>query len=209
MKIVDTSVDLISFTNNPEQLIERAARNCYKSEDKITKDSAGSFIERVCMQSKHESVMEHASATFHIICDRTTSHQIVRHRLASYSQESQRYCNYSKNKFDNEVCFIKPIELQDDWAIDEWQGVMYEAEQTYFRLLGYGVKPEVARSVLPNSCKTEIVVTMNFRSWLHFLTLRTSKHAQADIRHIANLILNRMYVLSPSIFKGLIDARSN
>ncbi len=202
MIIVKPSAELISHTPNPEQLIELSGRTCYKSEDKITEDSAADFVERILKKRGHASIGEHASATFRLVTNRYTTHQLVRHRIAAYSQESQRYCNYSKKKFDEQVAFVCPIELADNEdATLMWAQSCEEAEKNYFDMIKFGIKPEIARSVLPSSCKTEIVVTMNFRTWLHFITLRTSPHAQADIRFLANDIQRQLLEIAPNVFK--------
>ena len=157
------------------QKLERCGRVCYKSEDKITEGSAEKFIGMI-LKSGHESVLEHEKLTVKFICDRGVTHEIVRHRIASYSQESTRYCNYSKDKFGNELTFIRPCFWADDsdeYAV--WKQAMEDIEKTYVKLISLGAKPEEARSILPNSLKTEIVCTMNLREWRHFFRLRTAK----------------------------------
>lgn len=202
MKIIQPSVELLGSTVNPELLIEEAGRTCYKSETNITDESAAKFIHNVCVRKGHQSVMEHASATFRIITNRFTTHQLVRHRIASYSQESQRYCNYSKDKFSNEISFVQPADIiKDHKAYSIWIESCLACEFSYFEMLEAGAKPETARSVLNSSAKTEIVVTMNFRSWLHFIELRADSHAQIDIRNIAYQIQSELNNIAPSIFK--------
>jgi len=201
MNLIEPSATLLWITPHPETIIESAGRTCYKSESNITEDSSEKFIKRIIM-SGHESVLEHCSASFRIVCARFTTHQIVRHRLFSYSQESQRYCNYSKDKFNNEICFVRPMDL--DGASEplqlEWSNACRAAEISYFSLINDGVAPQCARSVLPSSCKTEIVMTGNFRSWRNFLHLRLSSHAQADIRVIAQEIEYKLNEQAPNVF---------
>ena len=179
------------------QRIERAGRTCYKSEDKITSDSSARFIKNILSRG-HESVLEHEKITVRIICDRGVTHEIVRHRLASYSQESTRYCNYANNKFGNEITVIDPSEAFDWikngskecnrlWCI--WEDSMKQAERNYFELLEYGATPQEARSVLPNSLKTEIVMTANIREWRHFFKLRTAVSAHPQMRQITRPML--------------------
>ena len=184
--IVETELD----GNNILKQIEKFGRVCYKSEDKITNDSAGVFVRQI-INSGHESVIEHISISVRVICDRGVTHEIVRHRIASYSQESTRYCNYSKDKFGHNVTFVKPCYFAED-SIEYklWQDTMCYIENAYFRLLESGASPQEARSVLPNSLKTEIIITMNLREWRHFLKLRTSSAAHPQMREIANMILN-------------------
>ncbi len=188
-------------------LIERAGRTCYKSESNISDGSAEKFIANI-IKKGHESVLEHEKITVRIICDRGVSHEIVRHRIASFSQESTRYCNYSKDKFGNELTFIKPCFWNEDSDEDknyfaEWKKSMEFAEKQYNTLIKMGAKPQEARTVLPNSIKTEIVVTMNLREWRHFFRLRTDFAAHPQIREIALGILKEFKELLPSVFSDL------
>lgn len=199
MRIVEPSVELLWITPEPYKEIERAGRTCYKSEDKITADSAVKFCDMI-KQRGHESVVEHAVASFRIICDRGITHEIVRHRIASYSQESTRYCNYSKDKFGNEIRVIQPPGLTEG-QLKEWREVMERIESSYNWLTGQGVSPQIARSVLPNCLKTEIVMTANFREWMHFINLRTSAAAHPQIRPIAEAIRVELAKYCPTIFK--------
>lgn len=184
--------------------LERYGRTCYHSEDKITEGSAVVFLRKI-LASGHESVIEHEKVTVKIICDRGVSHEIVRHRIASYSQESTRYCNYSNNKFGNELTFIKPFFWEaDKEKYNIWLSAMQVAEDNYFKLLELGAKPEEARSVLPNSIKTEIVVTMNLREWRHFFKLRTSSRAHPQMRQIAIPLLEEFKLKIPVIFDDIL-----
>ena len=178
----------------------------FRSEDAITEESAEKFIARI-IKSGHESVLEHASASFRIVTNRYTTHQIVRHRLFSYSQESQRYCNYGSNKF-GDIAFVTPIDLVNrDHDIRggylAWQVSCKKSESTYLNMIHNDISPQVARSVLPSSCKTEIVMTGNFRSWRHFLKLRCSTHAQVDVRYLANEIRSQLRKAAPTAFGDL------
>ena len=175
--------------------IERIGRVCYKSEGKITEDSAEKFIKGL-LTRQHESVIEHENVTVRFVCDRGVTHEIVRHRIASYSQESTRYCNYSGDKFDNQITVIDlasgfqyDLSKENDKAKYEvWTKAMENAEQSYFRMLELGATPQEARSVLPNSLKTEIVVTMNLRSWRNFFRLRVDSHAHPQMREVATML---------------------
>ena len=180
--------------------VERAGRTCYKSEDRITADSAERFV-RTLVKSGHESVLEHEKVTVRIVCDRGVSHEIVRHRLASYSQESTRYCNYGKA---GEVTFIRPcFWMPGSPAYAAWHAAVEYAEHAYLALLDAGAKPQEARSVLPNSLKTEIVMTCNLREWRHFFRLRTSKAAHPQMREIAIPMLRRFQQMIPAVFEDI------
>lgn len=187
--------------------IERAGRTCYKSENNINDLSAETFI-RAILKRGHESVIEHEKITVRIICDRGVTHELVRHRVASYSQESTRYCNYTNDKFGNELTFIEPCFWNSNSEEDKarkniWLETMLFIENKYNEMIKNGVKPEEARSILPNSLKTEIVVTMNLREWRHFFKLRTVKSAHPQMREISNMILDKFKIKLPVIFEDL------
>lgn len=205
MKIISPSFEIMGNINPIEILknVESYGRTCYKSEGQITEDSADSFLRRI-LKSGHESVIEHEKITVKIICDRGVTHEIVRHRIASYSQESTRYCNYSKDKFGNELTFIKPLFwLENSQEYEIWKKQMQEIEDAYLKLIQLGATPEQARSILPNSLKTEIVVTMNLREWRHFFKLRTSKRAHPQMREISIPLFGKMCSLLPPIFDDI------
>lgn len=163
MRVIEPNFEIMDKIKGEDILrkIELCGRVCYKSENSITSESARKFVKNI-IKSGHESVLEHEKITVRIICDRGVTHEIVRHRIASYSQESTRYCNYSKDKFDGELTFIKPCFWdEDDENYRLWKEAMKQVEQTYMKLILCGASAQEARSVLPNSLKTEIVVTMN------------------------------------------------
>ena len=208
MKIINPSVMLEDEIDGQAILkkLERIGRTCYKSEGNITEDSAEKFVKNI-MNRNHMSVIEHESISVRIICDRGVTHEIVRHRIASYSQESTRYCNYSNDKFGNELTFIKPCYWgteNTDGSINGklliWEDTMQGIEYNYIALLESGATPQEARSILPNSLKTEIVMTMNLREWRHFFLLRCDKAAHPQMRQVANLILNLFKANIPIIF---------
>jgi len=193
-------------------MIEQAGRTCYKSEAKITGVSATEFV-RSILKRGHESVIEHSSVTVRIVCDRGVTHEIVRHRLASYSQESTRYCNYKGG-----VTFVIPPwvnitagEYNDDMAAGTmdsymdrfWFDSMHHAESMYIGLINGGWTPQQARSVLPNSLKTEIIMTANLREWRHFFNLRTSPAAHPQMREIAIPMLSRFKRCVPVVFADI------
>lgn len=197
MKIIKASVEILTPFNADHngidilKSIKRAGRVCYKSEDKITDDSCLAFVKNIIARG-HEAVLEHESITVKFIVDRGVSHEIVRHRLASYCQESTRYCNYSKDGFGKEITVIEPCFLEEDskpYLV--WKKACENAEKSYFDLILSGCIPQEARSVLPNSLKTEVIMTANLREWRHFLKLRCSKAAHPQMREVAIELLNR------------------
>jgi len=177
----------------PEELIERAARVCYRSDTRPGKRDA--FL-RARIRDGHTSILEHASVTFEISgISRACSHQIVRHRIASYSQESQRYVDMSDPEFS-----VPPSIAENDKAMQIWNKHMTSISDVYEKLRKLGVKKEDARFVLPNASQTKIVCTMNYRSLLNFFSLRLSPHAQWEIRRVAWRMLNLIAPLSPVVF---------
>ena len=211
MKVIKPSYEILSEFEGIEMLrdLEIAGRTCYKSEDKITDESAIAFVKMLIHERGHESVLEHKSVTVRIICDRGVSHEIVRHRIASYSQESTRYCNYSKDKFGNELTFIEPNFFHEDrmgnpsQLMSMWRVAMEASENMYLTMIRHGAKPEQARTVLPNSLKTEIVCTYNLREWRHFFKLRTSNKAHPQMREITVPMLYDFKHLIPVVFDDI------
>jgi len=205
MKIIEPYFVIESEVNGGEILkgIEKAGRTAYKSEDKISKDSAASFVAMI-IKKRHTSVLEHRTVTVRVICDRGVTHEIVRHRLASYTQESTRYCNYSKDRFKNEIVVIKPeFWKESDKKYRIWEQAMQNAENAYLELIEQGASPQEARSVLPNSLKTEIVMTMNLREWRNFFRLRTDSHAHPQMQQIARPLLEKFKQLIPVVFDDI------
>lgn len=206
MRIIKPSVQIIDKIV-PEEVIKKielCGRVCYKSEDKITAESGTKFIANLIKRG-HESVLEHAGFTVKFICDRGVTHEIVRHRLASYSQESTRYCNYSKGDFNTQITVIEPLYLEVGTAGYElWRSGCEEAEKRYFDLLSWGCHPQEARAVLPNSLKTEIMMTANIREWRHFLKLRTSPAAHPQMREVADMLLEQLNFILPVFFDDII-----
>lgn len=212
MKIVKAGYEILTHISgggiNELKSIETAARTCYKSESRITEDGesakklVASLIER-----GHEAMLEHSKLSVRFICDRGVSHEIVRHRMASYAQESTRYCNYSKGQFNGEITVIEPCYLAPDTdAYRVWRGACERAETAYFDLLDIGLTPQEARAVLPNSLKTEIVMTANYREWRHFFQLRTDKAAHPDMVALVTPLLTELKEKIPVVFD---DIRGN
>lgn len=205
MNIIKPTFEILDNIDGHKILqdIEKIGRVCYKSENRITEDSAHQFIANI-LKCGHESVIEHEKISVRIICDRGVSHEIVRHRIASYSQESTRYCNYSKERFGKELTFIQPIFwLDDSPEYKLWEKTMKAIEDAYNTLMEMGVEPQQARSILPNSLKTEIVVTMNLREWRHFFKLRTATNAHPQMREIACEVLKEFKKQIPVIFDDI------
>jgi len=181
--------------------LERYGRTCYKSEEKITPESARAFIKRI-LKGGHESVIEHEKITVRLICDRGVTHEIVRHRIGSYSQESTRYCDYSK---EGSITIIAPFffeEGSEKWKV--WLEAMEACEKAYNKLRELNASPQQARSVLPNSLKTEIVITYNLREWRHFFKLRTTPAAHPQMREIAIPLLKEFQKRIPVVFADIV-----
>ena len=205
MRIIEPYFEILDELDGKKMLqkIERIGRVCYKSEDLITEDSAEKFIRNI-LKRGHESVIEHEKISVKMVCDRGVTHEIVRHRVASYSQESTRYCNYQKDKFGNELTFIKPVFWKEDSPeYTLWKESMQQIEYQYMKLIDMGASAQEARSILPNSLKTEIVVTMNLREWRHFFRLRTASAAHPQIREIAGMVLEEFRRQIPVVFDEL------
>lgn len=205
MKVIKPYIVLEDSIDGEEIIrkIEKIGRVCYKSEGNINDESAEKFISNIIKRG-HESVIEHASISVRVICDRGVTHEIVRHRVASYSQESTRYCNYTNDKFGNELTFIEPCFWgKSDENYKTWEKSMEQIEKDYIKLIENGAKPQEARSILPNSIKTEIIMTMNLREWRHFLKLRTSIASHPQMREVANMILGEFKEKLPVIFNDI------
>jgi len=183
------------------KLIELAARNCYKSENRITLDSWKNFV-KMLREKEHDAMLEFANITIKIATDRGVTHELVRHRLASYAQESTRYCNYSKEKFSGELTVVEPI----DWGKyseeqkECWMAGMQSAEKYYFKAIELGLKPDIARSFLPHAVKADIIMKCNWRELLHILKVRTTEKAHPNIRKIFNDIKEICQQCMPEIF---------
>lgn len=226
MKSLDKcSARLLSCTPNALLTIEKAGRTCYKSENRIKDcetcggtgkipghvqvldtcqsclDRAEKFVDMLIGRG-HEAMIEHAVATFRFVCDRGVTHELVRHRLASFGQESTRYCNYANDKFGNEITIIRPQGLsRHQW---ERRTKLYRyIEGLYNQEISEGIKPQIARGLLPISLKTEIVVTANFREWRHILKLRTAKPAHPQIRQMMIEVYGWFHKHYPVIVKDI------
>lgn len=199
------------------QHIEKIGRVCYKSEDRIIEDgeSAKKFV-AMLIKNGHEAMIEHSSLSVKFTVDRGVSHELVRHRIASFAQESTRYCNYANNKFGGECTYIdiapgidldtkmkNMTEEEIDAVYNEWVLAMEDAEKHYMRMLKLGATPQIARSVLPNSTKTEITITANYREWRNFFKLRVPKTAHPQMREVTIELLKVLKTRIPVIFDDI------
>jgi len=203
MKIIDQSWAWVQKPVLPLHILETAGRTCYKSESKITDDSAKKFIQMILARG-HESVIEHVSASVRFITNRGVTHELVRHRLCAFSQESTRYVNYG----GDDIEFIRPVWIENGYdeqgdAFNTFIDACLISEKNYNQLLSFGWRPEQAREVLPNSLKTEIVVTANLREWRHIFKLRTSIAAHPQIRELMTDCLNGFKSEIPVLFDDI------
>jgi len=222
MKLIKPYTEILSTIDGDVVLktIEQVARTCYKSEDLITDDSAKKMVANL-LKNGHEAMIEFYDITVKFVCDRGVSHEIVRHRVASYAQESTRYCNYSKDKFGGELTFIEPAGMNIERIQSESHGEVLniditsaegifikglaECQDSYLKLLDLGWSAQQARAILPNALKTEINVKMNLREWRHFFKLRCAPAAHPDMRELTIPLLEKMHTLIPIIFDDLYE----
>lgn len=209
MKIIDQSYRILW---NPGDVIEQAARTCYRSEDKITEDgSSEQKIKEMLTSLGHTAMLEHSVLSVEFITDRAIANELERHRLCSFAQESTRYCNYSKGKFGGELTFIRPEcfdvasfgSMEREWNSGFWMQVCRVAEENYFDLIEVGYKPEDARCVLPLSLATKLVMTTNYAEWRHILKLRTAKNAHPQMRALMLPLLKELQEKIPVIFDDI------
>jgi len=196
--------------------IEKAARTCYKSEGKICQGSASKMLTKL-IQRGHEAMLEHACGTVRFVTDRGVTHEMVRHRIASFAQESTRYCNYNDDRFGKELTFIKPVFWDNDddtyatktstMMYRRWEGAMRMAEKAYMEMIEDGANPGEARTVLPNSLKTEIVVTANMREWRRIFVLRTAPDAHPQMVALMKPLLGYCASIIPELFGDIAQAQ--
>jgi len=199
MRIINASYEVLDeLDKSMLKRIEIAGRTCYKSEANITEDSASKFV-RMLVNRGHEAMIEHVGFSVKFVVDRGVSHEIVRHRHFSFAQESTRYVNY--NKKGMEFIQPKPVDVPEMYRL--WKDMIYYAEIYYNKMIELGVKPEMARTILPNSLKTEIIVTGNMRQWRHFLKLRTHNTAHPQIREVAVPLLEELKQKLPELFDDI------
>lgn len=203
MKIIEQSYRILW---NPGDVIEKAARTCYRSEDKITDSgSSDKLIKDLLVARNHTAMLEHSVLSVEFTTDRAIANELERHRLCSFAQESTRYCNYSKDKFGNELTFVQPEWILDLFTYEAsiWADTCVMAEHTYLTLLKKGLKPEDARCVLPLSLATKLVMTTNYAEWRHILKLRTAKGAHPQMRALMIPLLEELQETIPVIFDGI------
>ena len=205
MRIVDPSYEIMTPISEGGieelKMIERAARTCYKSEARMRED--GSTAKRMVanlIKNGHEAMLEHGGMTVRFVCDRGISHELVRHRIASFAQESTRWCNYGLNSFGREITVIRPGWSEDTEIYKLWYETMLLCEDTYFEMLEAGYTPQAARCVLPNSLKTEIVITANWREWRKIFQLRCAEDAHPDMRKLMIPLWREMCQRIPGLF---------
>ncbi len=205
MKIVEPSFEILTPLDPAALLarLERAGRTCYRSEERISPQSAAAFV-RGLIKSGHLSVIEHESLSVRLVCDRGVSHELVRHRLAAFSQESTRYVNYGRGPEGRGLVLIRPLFFEPDSETYRlWLEAMEAAEKAYLDLLAAGASPQQARTVLPNSLKTEIVMTANMRQWRHVLALRCAPASHPQMRQIMKMLGAEFQRLLPELFGDL------
>lgn len=216
MKIIEPSFEILTHTNGAEILraIEKVARTCYKSEDRIEDGSAERMI-LMLIKNGHEAMIEFFDITVKFIHNRGFSHEMVRHRLCSFAQESTRYCNYSANKFGNEITVIRPYWANEETrdaegrryfhseAFNRWYDTIAYIENIYSQMLKLGLPAQAARGILPNDLKTEINVKTNLREWRQIFKLRCAPAAHPDMRRVMIPLLEELKIRIPVIFDDI------
>ena len=214
MKIINASYQVMrpdlddpNIYHNMLKEITEIGHTAYKSAAQVTDDKAEDFVRRL-IRDGHESVLEHVTMRVRFIVDRGISHELVRHRLASFTQESTRFCNYSQDKFDNEITVIRPCFLTDNASgkFNTWSRAMVDCENAYFMMLNQGCTPQEARAVLPNSLKTEVEMTTNLREWRHILNLRaagTTGKPHPQMLEVMVPLLNELRLKLPVLFEDI------
>ena len=219
MKIADPSFRFIHALPREEayRIISEAMSNCYRAELNATPKTPQEMVEKA-IRIGHYSVVEHVSVSVDIICDRGVTHELVRHRLCSYSQESTRYCNYAADKFGRELTFIRPswvVATSSEEPVDEsekyqdWLAHMFACEKAYMAMLDHGASAQEARAVLPNSLATKIAMTANLREWIHVFRMRCDKPAHPEMRRVMRPILMDMLDEYPHVFQGVHNWLAN
>lgn len=182
--------------------IEKACRTCYRSEGKITEDSYKNLISN-CITRGHESVLEHEKITVRIYSDIGSYKDLTRHRFASFSVESTRYCSYDKDKYGNEIAFMNPIYIENKEMYKIWEKTMQEIEKNYIKMKKLGATTDMCRELLPHSTAGEYTMTANIREWKHILSLRTTKHVHPSIRQVLIPLLKYFKEEMPEIFGNI------
>lgn len=201
MKLVNPWIKVENFDGvKIMKKIERACRTCYRSEDKMKEDSYKNLLKN-CINRGHESVLEHEKITVRIYSDIGTYKDLTRHRFASFSIESTRYCSYNKDKYGNEISFVNPVYIEDNEIYDTWKNAMEEIEKSYMKMKDLGATTDMCREILPHSTAAEYTMTANIREWKHLLGLRTTKHVHPAIRQVLIPLLLYFKEQMPEIFE--------
>lgn len=179
--------------------IERACRTCYRSEDKISEESYKNLLTN-CLNRGHESVLEHEKITVRIYSDIGTYKDLTRHRFASFSVESTRYCSYNKDKYGNEIAVVNPVYMEDKEVFETWKKAIEDMEKAYMKMKELGASTDMCREVLPHSTAAEYTMTVNIREWKHILELRTTNHVHPAIRQVLIPLLLLFKEQMPEIF---------
>ena len=199
---VNEEGEFIGEPLHSEAFLERAGRLCYKSEGKISESSAAKFVAKL-RENGHHAMLEHGAASVKYICDRGMSHELVRHRISSYAQESTRYCNYTKEKFDSQIAAILPPFIHPAESNQIWEDTVKVIEDAYARLIAIGEPAQLARSVLPISLKTEIWAMFNLREWMHVFEMRCAGKAHPQIRALMLRTLDIFRRVVPTLYEPL------
>jgi len=202
MKLIDPVVYVEKYdAKKMLKRIERACRTCYRSEDKVTEDSYKNLLKN-CISRGHESILEHEKVSIRMICDIGAYKDLTRHRIASFSIESTRYCNYGNDKFDNQIKFIKPVNMEEDTEIyNSYITGLEEIEKQYLKMAELGAKPDQLRMLLPHGTAAEVNMTCNLREWKHVFSLRCSKHTHPSIRQLLIPLLLKFKEDMPEIYE--------
>ena len=204
MKIIDPVIFVEKYdAKKIMKNIERACRTCYKSENLITDDSYKNLLKN-CINRGHESILEHEKISIRMICDIGVYKDLTRHRFASFSIESTRYCNYSKNKFENEIKFIKPVHIEENSEVyNIWKSTLENIEKSYIKMSELDAKPDVLRMILPHSTAAEVYMTADIREWRHILSLRCSKMTHPSVRQLLIPLLLKFKNDMPELFDDI------
>ena len=179
--------------------IDRACRTCYRSEDKISEESYKNLLTN-CLNRGHESVLEHEKITVRIYSDIGTYKDLTRHRFASFSVESTRYCSYNKDKYGNEIAVVNPVYIEDKEVFETWKKAIEDMEKAYMKMKELGASTDMCREILPHSTAAEYTMTANIREWKHILELRTTNHVHPAIRQVLIPLLLLFKEQMPEIF---------
>lgn len=204
MKIIEPiiQVEKVDYKQIMKNL-ERACRTCYRSEGKITEESYKTLLKN-CINRGHESILEHEKITIRMVCDIGVYKDLTRHRIASFSIESTRYCNYGKDKFDNQIKFIKPVNMEEGTELyEKWYNTCKIIEENYIEMSKMEATPDQLRMLLPHSTAAEVTMTANIREWKHIFSLRCTKHTHPAVEQLMIPLLFKFKKEMPEIFDSI------